>query len=105
MSHGSTQDGKVEQQNYCGFDEVQLYKDLKAPTKEGKSLGDGMVNIYSGRPKWGPRFEAVHTNHPDKNIGVTFCGHPMIANQLKLFSYEFNRKRPVKKFKFYKENF
>ena len=48
------------------WDEADLYKAMKCPASH-TILGD--VNIYAGRPQWGPRFTDVGARHPSDDIG------------------------------------
>ena len=51
------------------------------------------VHIYNGRPKWGPAFAAVSAAHPENDIGVAFCGNPIIAADLAQNCYTHSQKR------------
>jgi NADPH oxidase len=109
MSHDQDEnnsDGKQAghvKRHGANFTAQALYKAMKYPVEKHQQLGD--IHIWNGRPKWGPRFEEVSNNHPDCNIACCFCGPPVIANALKVMTYETNRKRSRKVIRFYSENF
>lgn len=44
-------------------------------------LGD--VHVWNGRPDWDLLFSSVSRNHPHMDIGVMFCGNPMIGKDLR----------------------
>lgn len=73
------EDAKVEKVR-ANWDEADLYKAMKCPPAHTQ-LTD--VHVWEGRPQWNPRFQAVGAKHPDANIGVTFCGNPLIGSDLK----------------------
>ena len=95
----------------ANWDEADLYKVMKCPEKK-TILGD--VTVWNGRPDWAPRFEEVHEKHPKGDIGVTFCGNPLIAHDLRRMCHRQNRIRQPNGyipqpgdglFKLHKENF
>jgi hypothetical protein len=97
--------------NRASWDEADLYKVMKCPDKKTQ-LGD--VIVWEGRPEWGSRFEDISAKHPKGDIGVTFCGNPLIAHDLKKVCHRQNRVRQPKNyvvqkddglFKLHKENF
>lgn len=63
-------------------------------------LGD--IHIWSGRPKWGERFQAVAGAHPSGNIGVHFCGNPAIANDLETMCHKYSSLTEKRYFRFHK---
>ena len=86
----------------CNWDEITLYKAMKCPAKHTQ-LGD--VHVWEGRPKWSERFAAVAAKH-DTQVGVTFCGNPLIAKDLRKQCYITNKTRGNDVlFKLHKENF
>jgi len=62
----------------------------------------GDLHIWSGRPKWGERFQAVAGAHPSGNIGVHFCGNPAIANDLETMCYKYSSLTDKRYFRFHK---
>jgi len=84
------------------FDAADLYMSMKRPPAH---IQHGPVHIYNGRPKWGQRFEEVSRQHKVGNIGVAFCGNPIIAADLANMCYVHSKERPAGIFKLHKENF
>ncbi len=84
------------------FTEIELYKALKCPEKK-KTMGD--ITIYNGRPNWSELFKGVADRLPEGDVGVTFCGNPMIADDLQLACHRFSHQRKGGIFRFHKENF
>jgi len=79
-----------------------LYKVLKCAPAHTQ-LGD--VHIYEGRPRWEDRFKEIQRAHPTGDIGVMFCGAPVIARQLRVQCYKTNQTRQNGLFRLHKENF
>jgi len=84
------------------FTEVDIYKAMYCPEPH-TVLGD--VHIWSGRPRWGERFQAVAAAHPTGNIGVAFCGNPVIAADLETVCHATSSLADKRFFRFHKENF
>jgi len=72
------------------------------------------VIVYNGRPDWAPRFDELNKKFPKGDVGVTFCGNPLIAHDLKRQCHRSNRiRQPIGYvrqqgdglFKLHKENF
>jgi len=85
------------------FTERDIYIAMKAPKKATTQFGD--IYIHEGRPKWKQRFDEVRERHPFGEVGVTFCGNPMIAEDLGRQCHVASRGRKDGIFKFHKENF
>jgi len=86
------------------FDEIDLYKVMKCPQGPHTQLTD--VHVWEGRPRWADRFAAVAAATPNQAVGVTFCGNPLIAKDLRKQCYYVNKSRPENAlFKLHKENF
>jgi hypothetical protein len=93
------------------YTEVDLYRAMVNPTKEGISMGN--VHIQAGRPDWNKEFEAVkyrrvHTDiisdEDGLDIGVSFCGNPFIASDItKMCNKHYDEK--AHRFHFHKEVF
>jgi len=98
---GTPEKGATVDKVRAPFNEMDLYNVMKAPP-EHTQMGD--IHIWNGRPNWAPRFEDVSQDHPQEEIGVTFCGNRIIASDLGLQCYLASIGRQ-KKFKFHKENF
>lgn len=87
---------------HANWDELDLYRAMKVPQPHA-TLGD--IHIWEGRPKWGARFQAVADKHKHP-VGVTFCGNPMIARDLRKQCYVTNKQRGEDQlFRLHKENF
>jgi len=95
-------DTVVEREHRAPFDAAQLYCAMKCPDRH-TVLGD--VHIHKGRPDWSPAFRRVSENHPVGDVGVMFCGHPAIANDLAANCFKVSHKRRNGTFRFHKENF
>eukprot|EP00465_Bigelowiella_longifila_P003122 CAMPEP_0185268794 /NCGR_PEP_ID=MMETSP1359-20130426/38011_1 /TAXON_ID=552665 /ORGANISM="Bigelowiella longifila, Strain CCMP242" /LENGTH=145 /DNA_ID=CAMNT_0027859685 /DNA_START=212 /DNA_END=649 /DNA_ORIENTATION=- len=85
----------------ASFSKMDLYKALLAPKKE-QQLGD--ICIYSGRPKWDPRFEEISKLHRGEKVGVMFCGNRFVAAALKDACRKHSEAGPTS-FTLHKENF
>jgi len=86
------------------FMERDLYLAMKCP-KTGSTQQFGDIYIHEGRPKWKQRFDEVRKAHPTGEVGVTFCGNPLIADDLAKQCHVASRGRKDGIFKFHKENF
>ena len=42
----------------------------------------GHVHVHKGRPKWDDFFQIIAEKSESPDIGVTFCGNPMIGSDL-----------------------
>jgi NADPH oxidase len=84
------------------FSLVDLYKAMLAPAAH-QQLED--IHIWNGRPNWDSRFEEISKAHPQGEIGVAFCGNPMIGKDLKNMCFKHSRGRAEGIFKLHKENF
>ncbi|MCO5605680.1 hypothetical protein L7F22_059863 [Adiantum nelumboides] len=77
--------------------------------KNGVDILSGTrVRTHLGRPKWRKVFSKMATNHKGERIGVFYCGAPMLANELKSLSQDYNDKYSRTygtRFAFHKENF
>jgi len=86
----------------ANFSVLDLYKCMMAPQAH-MQLED--IHVYNGRPRWEERFASVSSTHQDEDIGVTFCGNPLIGKDLALMCYKFSGARQKGIFKLHKENF
>ena len=66
------EDQKVEKMR-APITEEDIYRAMKFPDRHTK-LED--IHIYSGRPDWRPRFQAIAKKHEKGDVGVCFCGNP-----------------------------
>ena len=92
--------------------EMELYRLMKCPQGSGSTLDD--VRLYVGRPDWKDRFGEVSndTGSGRGNIGVLYCGNPMIGSDLQRQCHSWNQRRCAQAgganlglFKLHKENF
>ena len=94
--------------------EMELYRAMKQPQGSGVTLDD--VRLYVGRPEWKERFGEVSnaTHAGGGDVGVLYCGNPMIGNDLQKQCHGWNQRRSgqqvqggqdVGLFKLHKENF
>lgn len=86
------------------FDELELYKLMKAPPKEGPTKL-GYCYVYNGRPKWEDLFDKVSKSHVCSRTGVLFCGNPRISTDLKDMCRTYSTPRSNRYFVLHKENF
>eukprot|EP00808_Paulinella_micropora_P003338 g66426.t1 len=87
---------------HAPFSEADLYRAMDNPQAQVQEFGD--ITVTEGRPKWSVPFTQIRNTHPGE-VGVMFCGNPMIASDLGDACYYASRGRPCGVFKFHKENF
>ncbi|XP_058083322.1 respiratory burst oxidase homolog protein B-like [Magnolia sinica] len=103
----------IELHNYC----TSVYEEGDARSalitmlqslhhaKNGVDIVSGThVKTHFARPNWRNVFKHVAVNHPDKRVGVFYCGAPGLTGGLRKLSCKFSRKTSTK-FDFHKENF
>lgn len=121
MSYSSVHEMNVGYEVDIGFTEEKLMRGLLNPkTSSSKqkavqggetSVPDGTkfadVWIWNGRPKWGDIFQCVKDQRDPQtqNIGVCFCGTPVIGKDLKKFCQEKSDLKENFRFDLHKENF
>ena len=66
--------------------------------------GEPYVKLKAGRPDWPGEFQSIKNFHGRENIGVVFCGAPMIAEALKQQCEKLSEKKSTI-FRLHKENF
>lgn len=92
---------------HASWDEAALYRAMMCPPSASASepivLDD--IRVYGGRPNWKQQFEHVHTVNGSDDVGVAFCGNPVIATDLKRMCYLMNQTRTKGLFRLHKENF
>mmetsp|Transcript_21801 Transcript_21801/g.35113 ORF Transcript_21801/g.35113 Transcript_21801/m.35113 type:complete len:834 (+) Transcript_21801:61-2562(+) len=98
----SVADMKVIQEK-ATFGREQLYKYMLNPKEKKKQFGD--ITVIKGRPDWSPLFERVAHLHPNKNVGVMFCGNRYIGKDLKQMCGRYSSVEHKQFFKLHKENF
>ncbi|XP_061338598.1 respiratory burst oxidase homolog protein B-like [Gastrolobium bilobum] len=62
------------------------------------------VRTYFARPNWREIFIHTSLKHPEKRVGVFYCGTQGLTRELRRLSLDFSRKTSTK-FDFHKENF
>mmetsp|Transcript_21802 Transcript_21802/g.35114 ORF Transcript_21802/g.35114 Transcript_21802/m.35114 type:complete len:95 (+) Transcript_21802:40-324(+) len=90
-------------QEKATFGREQLYKYMLNPKEKKKQFGD--ITVIKGRPDWSPLFERVAHLHPNKNVGVMFCGNRYIGKDLKQMCGRYSSVEHKQFFKLHKENF
>lgn len=63
------------------FLEMDLLQVMKNPPK-GQVIQMGDVFIYGDRPDWNRHFQGVADRHKTDDVGVLFCGNPIIGDDL-----------------------
>ena len=63
-----------------------------------------MIKLKPGRPDWPSEFQSIGQTHGREDIGVCFCGAPMIAAALKETCEKLSNKDATV-FRLHKENF
>ena len=66
--------------------------------------GEPYIHLKAGRPNWPGEFQSIAQTHGREDIGVIFCGAPMIAAALKE-NCEKESKTDGTIFRLHKENF
>ena len=66
--------------------------------------GELYLNLRAGRPNWQDEFKTLAARYGREDIGVIFCGAPMIAAALKE-ACEDNSQKDKTIFRLHKENF
>ncbi|XP_015968605.1 respiratory burst oxidase homolog protein B [Arachis duranensis] len=106
-------DGVIELHNYC----TSVYEEGDARSalitmlqslqhaKSGVDIVSGTrVKTHFARPNWRKVFKQAALKHPNKTVGVFYCGAHALVGELKRLSLDFSRKTNTK-FDFHKENF
>jgi NADPH oxidase len=64
------------------YTEWDIYDAMLNPQVAEKHFGNH-ITVYCGRPDWNKHFSAIASTTPESDVGVTFCGNPMIGADLK----------------------
>lgn len=67
-------------------------------------LSGTRVRTHFARPNWKEVFTKIASKHPNRKIGVFYCGMPVLAKELKKLSLEISHKTSTR-FEFHKEYF
>lgn len=87
------------------FTEQEMYQVCMAPP-EGDTQMCELVTIHKGRPNWDTMYTQIKQIHPsNEDIGVMFCGNPVIAHALKESCTKHSNSAANLYFKLHKENF
>ncbi|XP_047327884.1 respiratory burst oxidase homolog protein B [Impatiens glandulifera] len=105
--------GLIELHNYC----TSVYEEGDARSalitmlqslnhaKNGVDIVSGTrVKTHFARPNWRNVYKRVALNHPNKRVGVFYCGRPGLVRELRQLAQDFSHKTSTK-FDFHKENF
>eukprot|EP00808_Paulinella_micropora_P021484 g25932.t1 len=85
--------------------EDDLYCWLMNPPNKEQTFGD-YLTLHEGRPNWPNIFKHVNEQHQAYgDVGVLFCGNPMVAEDLKEQCQVFSDAKQGKIFRLHKENF
>jgi len=96
-------ESKVAIEKVCAdFDALEVYKTMLNPPPQHTQMAD--IHIWNGRPNWDQRFGDVAKNHTGE-VGVAFCGNPMIGSDLAKMCHKWSHGREGGLFKLHKENF
>jgi NADPH oxidase len=74
--------GENVEKTTSGLTEMEIYSAMMAPQKGTVNLGN-FIEITLGRPNWEQIFADVQSTTTQEDIGVTFCGNPLIGKDLK----------------------
>lgn len=103
----------IELHNYCTsvFEEGDARSALIAMlqtlnhAKHGVDVVSGTrVMSHFAKPNWRQVYKKIALHHPDKRVGVFYCGAPALTKELNHLALDFSRKTSTK-FDFHKENF
>ena len=86
-----------------GEDNVQDMLNVLLATKDPVT-GEPYIKLKAGRPDWPGDFQRIGAIHGREDVGVIFCGAPMIAAALKENCEKYSR-RDGTIFRLHKENF
>jgi hypothetical protein len=99
------------------FNADELFEKLLKPTvsskeqvermKEPKGAPNRLQNlwVWNGRPDWDQTFRKMKAQRQDKDIGVAFCGAPVIGRDLKRMCQKYSSAKEECLFTLHKENF
>ena len=93
-----------------------LYRELQAPSVSSKDQSAAMADrtaknrfqdtwVWNGRPQWDAIFSTVRKQRRHKDIGVCFCGTPLIGADLDRMCKKHSSTDDDCVFTLHKENF
>jgi hypothetical protein len=101
------------------FDAEELYEALIHPTVSSRDMKAAMkaryaeearnsfqdIRVWNGRPVWDDIFASMRENREHADIGVCFCGAPVIGADLKKMCEKHSSVQDDCMFSLHKENF
>ena len=101
------------------FDAEELYQAMTHPTVSSKEMKSHIktryadlstncfqdIRIWNGRPVWDDIFSSMRENREHSDIGVCFCGAPVIGADLKTMCEKYSSVQDDCLFSLHKENF
>ncbi|CAK8572474.1 unnamed protein product [Lathyrus sativus] len=106
-------EGVIELHNYCTsvYEEgdarsalITMLQSLHHAKSGVDVVSETRVKTHFARPNWRNVYKHVALKHPDKRVGVFYCGAHGLVGELRKYSLDFSRKSGTK-FDFHKENF
>ncbi|KAF8186342.1 NADPH oxidase isoform 2 [Pholiota molesta] len=106
----------IEEQDTQGRIEINIYLTAKIKEDEMNNIivqdvgaeKDAITSLraptHFGRPNWDRVFPSIAEKHPDTDVGVFFCGPPVLSRQLHQMSNKYSQPKGTRFF-FGKENF
>jgi len=106
----------IEEQDTQGRIEINIYLTAKIKEDEMNNIivqdvgaeKDAITSLraptHFGRPNWDRVFPSIVEKHPDTDVGVFFCGPPVLSRQLHQMSNKYSQPKGTRFF-FGKENF
>ncbi|CAN0914172.1 Respiratory burst oxidase homolog protein B [Linum grandiflorum] len=107
------EDRVIELYNYCTsvYEEgdarsalITMLQSIQHAKTGVDIVSETRVKTHFARPDWRKVFKRIAVNHPNKRVGVFYCGAPGLTGELRKWAHEFSRKTSTK-FDFHKENF
>ncbi|CAN8325858.1 unnamed protein product [Cochlearia groenlandica] len=103
----------IELHNYC----TSVYEEDDARSalihmlqsinyaKNGRDIvSEIRVKSHFAKPNWEEVYKQIALDHPNTNVGVFYCGLPVLTKELRRLALEFTHKTNTR-FSFHKENF
>ncbi|XP_004495711.1 respiratory burst oxidase homolog protein B-like isoform X2 [Cicer arietinum] len=106
-------EGVIELHNYCTsvYEEgdarsalITMLQSIHHAKNGVDVVSETRVKTHFARPNWRNVYKHVALKHPDKRVGVFYCGTHGLVGELRKLSLDFSRKTGTK-FDFHKENF
>ncbi|KJA25251.1 hypothetical protein HYPSUDRAFT_53163 [Hypholoma sublateritium FD-334 SS-4] len=106
----------IEEQDTQGRIEINIYLTAKIKEDEMNNIivqdvgaeKDAITSLraptHFGRPNWDRVFPSIVEKHPETDVGVFFCGPPVLSRQLHQMSNKYSQPKGTRFF-FGKENF